>query len=46
MRVKYNCYYLLDDDEEKRFNDDVKLMSEKINQVQELYQDLKEKYKQ
>jgi tyrosine-protein phosphatase YwqE len=46
LRIKYHCFYLLDDEEEKRFNDDVKMMNEKINEVHELYQDLKEKYKQ
>jgi hypothetical protein len=41
LKIKYHCFYLLDEEEEKRFNDDVKVMNEKINDVHELYQDLK-----
>ncbi len=44
--MKYNCFYLLEEEEEKRFIDDVRMMNDKINGVSELYQDLKDKYKQ
>jgi hypothetical protein len=37
---------LFEEEEERRFQDEVGRMSEKVNNLQGLYQDLKEKYKQ
>ena len=38
--------FLFEEEEERRFQDEVGRMSEKVNNLQGLYQDLKEKYKQ
>lgn len=37
---------MFEEEEERRFEDEVGRMSEKVNNLQSLYQDLKEKYKQ
>lgn len=46
FRIKYHYVYLFNEVEEKKLREDIINMTEKIDNVQELYQDLKEKYKQ
>jgi hypothetical protein len=46
LKIKYKCSFLFEEEEEKRFEDEVSRMNEKVNNLQGLYQDLKEKYKQ
>ena len=46
FRIKYHYVYLFNEVEEKKLREDIINMTEKIDNVQEWYQDLKEKYKQ
>lgn len=46
MQVRYHCEYFLDHEAEEMIRDDITNMNEKIENVQRMYQELKENYMQ